>query len=223
MLNTTQVKDLVKQRFGGSLKQVYLNKCYNNKEEIADRRNMAFAVDGDVYTNVDLTALAKEIGCKRIKLHAAFLRGMQSGAWLRLQHVHYNKQVCIGGSTHVIVLVCCFRPLVLHSAIGPAARGVVYARGFGKKEVDKSYIIVYTISIIRNKGEAMGKVNQMYMEVQEKIWDNLTEEMVGECENIGELYAKVTKACPEELGAVFGDVITSVCDEAWDQYWGAYV
>ena len=89
MLNTTQVKDLVKQRFGGSLKQVYLNKCYNNKEEIADRRNMAFAVDGDVYTNVDLKALAKEIGCKRIKLHAAFLRGMQSGAWLRLIHVHY--------------------------------------------------------------------------------------------------------------------------------------
>ena len=91
MLNTTQVKDLVKQRFGGSIKQVYLNKCYSNKEEIADRRNMAFAVDGDVYTNVDLAALAKEIGCKRIKLHAAFLRGMQSGCWLRLQHVHYNK------------------------------------------------------------------------------------------------------------------------------------
>jgi|TARA_B110000444_G_scaffold137355_1_gene128898 hypothetical protein len=91
MLNTTQVKDLVKQRFGGSIKQVYLNKCYSNKEEIADRRNMAFAVDGDVYTNVDLAALAQEIGCKRIKLHAAFLRGMQSGCWLRLQHVHYNK------------------------------------------------------------------------------------------------------------------------------------
>ena len=91
MLNTTQVKDLVKQRFGGSLTQVYLNKCYSNKQEIADKRNMAFAVDGDVYTNVDLKALAKEIGCKRIKLHAAFLRGMQSGAWLRLQHVHYNK------------------------------------------------------------------------------------------------------------------------------------
>ena len=52
---------------------------------------MAFAVDGDAYKGVDLTALAQEIGCKRIKLHAAFLRGMQSGCWLRLQHVHYNK------------------------------------------------------------------------------------------------------------------------------------
>ena len=91
MLNTTQVKDLVKQRFGGSIKQVYLNKCYSNKKEIADRRNMAFAVDGDVYTKVDLVALAQEIGCKRVKLHAAFLRGMQSGCWLRLQHVSYNK------------------------------------------------------------------------------------------------------------------------------------
>jgi hypothetical protein len=90
-LNTTQVKELIKHRFGGSLKQVYLNKCYSNKQEIADKRNMAFAVDGDAYKGVDLTALANEIGCKRIKLHAAFLRGMQSGCWLRLQHVHYNK------------------------------------------------------------------------------------------------------------------------------------
>ena len=91
MLNTTQVKELVKQRFGGSLKQAYLNKCYSNKKEIADKRNMAFAVDGDAYKGVDLTALAKEIGCKRVKLHAAFLRGMRSGCWLRLQHVNYNK------------------------------------------------------------------------------------------------------------------------------------
>jgi len=91
MLNTTQVKDLIRTRFGGSLTQAYLNKCYSNKKEIADKRNMAFAVDGDVYKGVDLTALAKEIGCKRIRLHTAFLKGMQSGAWLRLQHVYYNK------------------------------------------------------------------------------------------------------------------------------------
>jgi len=91
MLNTTQVKDLIRTRFGGSLTQAYLNKCYSNKKEIADKRNMAFAVDGDVYKGVDLDALAREIGCKRVKLHTAFLRGMQSGAWLRLQHVHYSK------------------------------------------------------------------------------------------------------------------------------------
>tara|TARA_B100001057_G_C22191121_1_gene697073 strand:+ start:188 stop:463 length:276 start_codon:yes stop_codon:yes gene_type:complete len=91
MLNTQEVKDLVRTRFGGSLKQVYLNKCYSNKQEVADKRNMAFAVDGDVYRGVDLTALAQEIGCKRVRLHTAFLRGMQSGAWLRLQHVQYDK------------------------------------------------------------------------------------------------------------------------------------
>jgi len=91
MLNTTQVKELVKLRIGGSLKQVYLNKCYSNKTEVADKRNMAFAVDGDAYKGVDLTALAQEIGCKRVKLHAAFLRGMRSGCWLRLQHVNYNR------------------------------------------------------------------------------------------------------------------------------------
>ena len=91
MLNTQEVKDLIRTRFGGSLTQAYLNKCYSNKKEIADKRNMAFAVDGDVYKGVDLDALAREIGCKRVRLHTAFLRGMQSGAWLRLQHVYYNK------------------------------------------------------------------------------------------------------------------------------------
>ena len=91
MLNTQEVKELIRTRFGGSLTQAYLNKCYSNKKEIADKRNMAFAVDGDVYKGVDLDALAREIGCKRIRLHTAFLRGMESGAWLRLQHVYYNK------------------------------------------------------------------------------------------------------------------------------------
>ena len=91
MLNTTQVKELVKQRFGGSIKQVYLNKCYSNKQELADKRNMAFAVDRERFTNVDLTALAQEIGCKRVKLHTAYLRGFADGCYLRLQHVSYNK------------------------------------------------------------------------------------------------------------------------------------
>jgi hypothetical protein len=74
-LNTTQVKDIVKKRFGGSITQVYLNKCYSNKKEIAGKRNMAFAVDGTRFANVDLVALAQEIGCKRVKLHTAYLRG----------------------------------------------------------------------------------------------------------------------------------------------------
>ena len=41
-MNTQEVKDLVRTRFGGSLGQVYLNKCYNNKAELTDKRNMAF-------------------------------------------------------------------------------------------------------------------------------------------------------------------------------------
>ena len=91
MLNTTQVKELVKQRFGGSLTQVYLNKCYSNYKEIADKRNMAFAVDVYKFKDVDLDALAQEIGCKRVKLHTAFLKGWECGCWLRMQHVHYDK------------------------------------------------------------------------------------------------------------------------------------
>ena len=91
MLNTDEVKDLVRTRFGGTLKQVYLNKCYVNYKEIADKRNMDFYGDGDRFTNVDLTALAHEVGCKRVKLHAAFIRGMRDGCYLRLQQVQYDK------------------------------------------------------------------------------------------------------------------------------------
>jgi hypothetical protein len=91
MLNTDEVKDLVRTRFGGTLKQVYLNKCYVNYKEIADKRNMAFYVDGARFTNVDFNALAQEVGCKRVKLHAAFIRGMRDGCYLRLQQVQYDK------------------------------------------------------------------------------------------------------------------------------------
>jgi hypothetical protein len=91
MLDTTQVKKLVSTRFGGSLKNVYLNKCYSNNTEIANKRNMAFTVDADNFANVDFVALAKEIGCKRVKLYKAFLRGFENGCYLRLVQVHYNK------------------------------------------------------------------------------------------------------------------------------------
>ena len=96
MLNTTQVKELVKQRFGGSLKQVYLNKCYSNKTEIADKRNMAFMMSEDRVAGVDFDALAQETGCKRVHMTKVYetWRGKTEIAqhcYLRFIHVHYNK------------------------------------------------------------------------------------------------------------------------------------
>ena len=60
MLNTTQVKQLVKQRFGNYAK-CYVNKCkYNNK------RNLAFTLQTDL-TDAELQALAAEVGCTSVK------------------------------------------------------------------------------------------------------------------------------------------------------------
>ena len=56
MLNTTEVKQLVKQRFGNYAK-CYINKCkYNNK------RNLAFVMQTNL-TDAELKALATEVGC----------------------------------------------------------------------------------------------------------------------------------------------------------------
>ena len=60
MLNTTQVKQLVKQRFGNYAK-CYVNKCkYNNK------RNLAFTLQTNL-TDAELKALATEVGCTSVK------------------------------------------------------------------------------------------------------------------------------------------------------------
>lgn len=96
MLNTQQVKDLVRTRFGGSLGQVYLNKCYGNKRELADKRNMGFMVSEDRFAGVDFVALAREVGCKRVHITKVYdtWRGRTSVAqhcYLRFLHVAYNK------------------------------------------------------------------------------------------------------------------------------------
>ncbi len=95
-MNTQEVKDLVRTRFGGSLGRVYLNKCYNNKVEMADRRNMAFMMSEDRAEGVDFDALAREIGCKRVHMTKVYetWRGKTETAqhcYLRFIQVKYEK------------------------------------------------------------------------------------------------------------------------------------
>ena len=96
MLNTQEVKDLVRTRFGGSLKQAWLNKCYSNKQQLADKRNMAFMISEDRAESVDFDALAREIGCKRVHMTKVYetWRGRTETAqhcYLRFLHVKYEK------------------------------------------------------------------------------------------------------------------------------------
>tara|TARA_B100000902_G_scaffold166292_1_gene161154 strand:- start:942 stop:1214 length:273 start_codon:yes stop_codon:yes gene_type:complete len=90
MLNTTQVKQLVKQRFGDYAK-CYVNKCkYNNK------RNLAFVMQTDL-TEAELQALATEVGCTTVKqtgTHYDYgykqLSNAYKNFYLRFVHVDFN-------------------------------------------------------------------------------------------------------------------------------------
>ena len=90
MLNTTQVKQLVKQRFGNYAK-CYVNKCkYNNK------RNLAFTLQTDL-TDAQLQALATEVGCTSVKQTKTYydygykqLSNAYANYYLRFLHVDFN-------------------------------------------------------------------------------------------------------------------------------------
>ena len=95
-MNTQQVKDLVRTRFGGNLGRVYLNKCYKDSKELKDKRNMAFIMSEDRVAGVDFDALARETGCKRVHLTKVYetWRGRTETAqhcYLRFLHVRYEK------------------------------------------------------------------------------------------------------------------------------------
>lgn len=64
----------------------------------------------------------------------------------------------------------------------------------------------------------MAKIKSWLMDMQEQVYDIITEDMVNDCDHITELYAKVDKLAPDYLP---GDIVTSICDEAWDEYWTA--
>ncbi len=60
MLNTKQVRELVKQRFGN-----YYN-SYTNKCKFDNKRNLGFVIKTNL-TEAELQALATEVGCASVK------------------------------------------------------------------------------------------------------------------------------------------------------------
>ena len=90
MLNTTQVKQLVKQRLGNYAK------CYVNKCKYKNKRNLAFVMQTNL-TDAELKALAAEVGCTSVKQTKTYydygykqLSNAYANYYLRFLHVNFN-------------------------------------------------------------------------------------------------------------------------------------
>ena len=72
----------------------------------------------------------------------------------------------------------------------------------------------------------MSKMKNFIMQVEDKVYEHLTEDMVAECEHISELYTKVEESMAGESNVIFGmfdDIVREICDDAWNEYWSKYV
>ena len=72
----------------------------------------------------------------------------------------------------------------------------------------------------------MSKMKNFIMQVEDKVYEHLTEDMVAECEHISELYTKVEESMAGESNVIFGmfdDILREICDDAWNEYWSKYV
>ena len=65
----------------------------------------------------------------------------------------------------------------------------------------------------------MGAVKANLMAMQETVWDYIDGSILCECEHVSELIAKVDNAVPDYIP---GDIIASVCNEAWNEFWSDY-
>ena len=71
----------------------------------------------------------------------------------------------------------------------------------------------------------MSRMKDFIMQVEDKVYEHLTEDMVSECEDISELYAKVEESMAGESDVIFGmfdDIVRETCDDAWNEYWSKY-
>ena len=71
----------------------------------------------------------------------------------------------------------------------------------------------------------MSKMKNFIMQVEDKVYEHLTEDMVAECEHISELYSKVEESMAGESNVIFGmfdDIVRDICDDAWNEYWSKY-
>jgi hypothetical protein len=76
------------------------------------------------------------------------------------------------------------------------------------------------MSLYLQKGSIMGAVKAWAMDCEERVYDVITETMVSECQTINEFYSIVDNQLPDFIP---GDIITSVCDDAWNEYYMAKV
>lgn len=71
----------------------------------------------------------------------------------------------------------------------------------------------------------MSRMKDFIMQVEDKVYEHLTEDMVSECEDVSELYAKIEESMAGESDVIFGmfdDVVRETCDAAWYEYWSKY-
>ena len=71
----------------------------------------------------------------------------------------------------------------------------------------------------------MSKMKSFIMEIEDKLYEHLTTEMVSQCEDVSELYAKVEESMAGESNVIFGmfdDIVRDVCDDCWHEYWSKY-
>ena len=71
----------------------------------------------------------------------------------------------------------------------------------------------------------MSNMKRFIMQVEDKVYEHLTEDMVAECEHISELYSKVEESRAGESDVIFGmfdDIVRDICDDAWNEYWSKY-
>ena len=81
---------------------------------------------------------------------------------------------------------------------------------------DNCYVRIVQCYDIRDT--SMGKVKAWKMDCEEQVYDMITEDMVNDCDHVTELYKKIDAQLPDYFP---GDIITSVCDEMWNEYWTA--
>ena len=71
----------------------------------------------------------------------------------------------------------------------------------------------------------MSNMKRFIMQVEDKVYEHLTEDMVAECEHVAELYNKVEESLAGESDVIFGmfdDIVRDICDDAWNEYWSKY-
>ena len=78
----------------------------------------------------------------------------------------------------------------------------------------------------------MSKLKNFIMEVEDKVYEHLTEDMVAECEHVSELYTKLEESMAGESDVIFGvslvglnmfnDIVRDICDDCWNEYWSKY-